>query len=81
MASRIFIESGMRFGSTTAMQEKGRDKRQYVVWVFQCDCGHKFTARVSNASYGVRKLGWFSCVGCYHKAGGWEQIAADRRLQ
>lgn len=48
----------------TAIEEKGRDKRQNLTWLFQCECGNSLIATVSNViSENTRSCGCLGNVG------------------
>jgi hypothetical protein len=58
------IQEGQIFSMLTAIAEKGRDKKQSLIWLFQCDCGNSLIATVSNViSNNTRSCGCLRIVG------------------
>jgi Recombination endonuclease VII len=44
--------TGKRFGKLIAVEPCGRDKRQRVLWLCQCDCGNKCQVQSTNLANG-----------------------------
>lgn len=72
---------GERFDKVTAIEEAvpRLDASFNLMWVFACDCGTRFTARVSNIRYNAKNRDWASCTTCWIAAGGYE--AAKQRIE
>lgn len=69
------IAAGDVFGSLTALESAGRDRRGRLRWCFRCSCGATVTWNVATVTYNVRRLGFCACPACYVAAGGWREIA------
>lgn len=58
------IKIGQKFNCLTAIEKVGRDKRQNLTWLFQCDCGNFRTATVSNVISGnTQSCGCIGSIG------------------
>lgn len=58
------IKEGQVFSMLTAIEEKGKDKRQNLTWLFQCECGNSLIATVSNViSENTKSCGCLATIG------------------